>query len=270
MTNLQKGIKYCAIAFGIFIIIGILSAILSVVGIFTMLDGSNSGEKFSATYEDVRSIDIDVSYASILMEPGDEFSVVATDVSRKFSSNVKNGTLKIKEKRNWFLGGNTSGKIIVTIPKDTVLDNLSIDSGAGKIEIDKIFADQLEVSQGAGLLTIKEGDFSRTDIDGGAGKIDITSSILNNLELDAGVGQVEIEAMITGNSSIDCGVGEIQILLLGQREDYRIKAEKGVGSLKIDGNNYSDDASFGTGANFIELDGGVGSITINFNTPTVE
>ncbi len=269
MTNLQKGIKYCAIAFGIFLIVSILSAILSVAGIFTMIGTDESGENFTKTYENIRSIDIDVSYSSILIESGEEFRVDATNVSKKFSSNVKNDILKIREKRNWFWGGNSSGKIVITVPKDSVLHDLTIDSGAGKIEIDKVLADRLDVSQGAGLLSIREGDFSKTDIDGGAGKIEITSSILNNLELDAGVGKVEIEALITGNSSIDCGVGEISILLLGNREDYRIEAEKGVGSIKIDGNNYSNDTTVGRGDNLLELDGGVGSIIIDFSTPTV-
>ena len=266
MTNLQKGIKYCAIAFGIFLIVSILSAILGAVGIIDMITtgGARTGENFTKTYQDIRSIDIDVAYSDILITTGKEFKVEATNISRSFSSKVKNDTLKIKEKRNWFWMGNSSGKIIVTVPTDTVLQDVSIDSGAGRIELDKILASSLDISQGAGLLTIRDGDFSKTTIDGGAGKIEVSSSILNDLDLDAGVGKVDIEAMITGNSEIDSGVGEIHLRLLGEKEDYRIHADKGIGSLEIDDKNYSSDASFGSGSNFIELDGGVGSITIDF------
>jgi len=270
MTNLQKGIKYCAIAFGVFIIISIVSALLGVVGMISMITtgGSTSGESFTETYQDVHSIDIDISYSDILITTGEEFKVEATNISRSFSSKVKNDTLKIKEKKHWFWAGNSSGKIIVTIPTDDVLQDIEIDSGAGRVELDKILASNLDVSQGAGLLTIREGDFSKTSIDGGAGKIEISSSMLNNLELDAGVGKVDIEAMITGSSDIDSGVGEINLRLLGAKEDYRLKVEKGVGSLKIDDKSYSSDTSVGTGSNLIEIDGGVGSITIDF-IPTV-
>lgn len=271
MTNLQKGIKYGAIAFGIMLIVGIASAILSAVGIIDIIvtGGSEGGESFTETYQDVHSIDIDVHYSDILIESGDDFRVDATNVSRYFSSSEKNGTLKIKEKRNWFWMGNSFGRIVVTIPTDTILRNLEIDSGAGKIEIDKIVADQLEISQGAGVLKINEGDFLKTNIDGGAGKIDIDSSMLNNLDLDAGVGNIDIEAMLTGNSDIDSGVGEINLKLLGTKEDYRIHVEKGVGSIQIDGENYSKDASFGSGNNRIEIDGGVGSITVDFSSLSV-
>lgn len=272
MTNLQKGIKYCAIAFGVFIIVSILSVILGAVGIIDIITtgGSRTGESFTKTYQDIRSIDIDVAYSDILVTIGEEFKVEATNISRNFSSKVTNDTLKIKEKKNWFWMGNSSGKIIVTVPEDAVLQDVSIDSGAGRIALDKILASSLDVSQGAGLLTIRDGDFSRTNLDGGAGKIEVSSSILNNLELDAGVGKVDIEAMITGNSEIDSGVGEIHLRLLGEKEDYRIRADKGLGSLHIDGKSYSDNASFGNGSNFIEIDGGVGSIVVDFVSSATE
>lgn len=272
MTNLQKGIKYCAIAFGVFLIVSILSAILGAIGIIDMITtgGSTTGESFTKTYQDIRSIDIDVAYSDILITQGEEFKVDATNISRRFSATVKNDTLKIKEKRNWFWMGSRSGKIVVTVPETAVLQDVSIDSGAGRIELNKILASNLDVSQGAGLLTIRDGDFSSTSIDGGAGKIEVSSSILNRLELDAGVGQVDMEAMITGNSEIDSGVGEIRLRLLGEKEDYRIHADKGVGSLRIDGKNYSDNTSFGSGSNFIDIDGGVGSITVDFISSVTE
>lgn len=272
MTGLQKAIKYCAMGFGIFLIISIISAILGGIGIITMISGGKqgSGENFTETYNDLDSIDIDVSYSSIIVQPGKEFGVRAQNVSRKFSMDEKNGNLKIKEKKSWFWGSHSSGEIIITVPEKAVLDDLTIDSGAGKIEINQVTANQLDISQGAGVLTIRNGNFTKTDIDGGAGKIDISSSILHNLVLDAGVGKVDVEAMITGNSSIDCGVGGIYLRLLGSKEDYRIHVEKGLGSIKINGQSYNDDTSFGRGDNFIDMDGGIGSIVVDFAEPMDE
>ena len=270
MTGAQRIIKYIAIAFGAFLIANIVGAILMMFGVITSINfgEEKSRKNFISTYEEVSSIDLDTSFSNILIQPGDDFKGEATDVSNRFSSKLKNGTLSIQEKKQWFFGSTHSGEIVISIPEDIVLEKLAIDAGAGRVEIHKVIADQLDLSQGAGSLTIVDSDFTKSDIDGGAGKIEISSSILNNLDLDTGIGKVDIEAMITGNSDIDCGVGEIRLRLLGDRDGYQIQAEKGLGSIQIDGNDYSHDVSIGSGNNRIQLEGGVGSIIVEFSTST--
>ena len=120
------------------------------------------------------------------------------------------------------------------------------------------------MDHGAGILTITNSNFNNADIDGGAGKITINSSTLNNLDMDAGVGEVEIEANITGDSEINCGVGEVNITLLGNKDDYSIRTEKGIGSIKINNENQESNSVYGNGSNKIELEGGVGSISVSF------
>ena len=50
-----------------------------------------------------------------------------------------------------------------------------------------------------------------------------------------------------------------------QNDDYKFKVEKGLGSLTVNGNSYSEDFEVGEGTNIIDIDGGVGSIIINTN-----
>ena len=76
--------------------------------------------------------------------------------------------------------------------------------------------------------------------------------------------RVNIEAEITGISKIDAGVGEINIKLLGNKEDYRINTETGIGSITIDNKKYYNNASFGTGINTIRVSGGIGNVKVDF------
>lgn len=90
---------------------------------------------------------------------------------------------------------------------------------------------------GHGKLNIENSNFERTKINAGAGETVINESRLNDLKLEAGVGRIEINGDITGESKIECGIGAVEIVLSQSEENYKILAEKGVGSLKIKGNS---------------------------------
>lgn len=261
MSNIQKAIKIGAICFAIFIIVSIVNGILFGINLFVGWDKDYDKIEFSQNYQNIQKIDFDVSSAEITVKSGTRFMVEATNVSDAFSSTEKNGTLYIKEK-NHFWGRKTSGKIIVTIPTNSNVEELKISSGAGKIEINDVTINKAMISQGAGLLKITNAIFIETDIDGGAGEMNISSSVLQNLDLDAGVGKVFIDGEIFGVSKIDCGVGELK-LKLGNKEKYNLKLEKGIGTIQIDGIEYKN-TELGSGQNKIDIEGGIGSIQIEF------
>ena len=48
------------------------------------------------------------------------------------------------------------------------------------------------------------------------------------------------------------------------KDDYCIILDKGLGNATINGKNMSDDTTYGTGENKLDIDGGVGSIQIDF------
>lgn len=115
-----------------------------------------------------------------------------------------------------------------------------------------------------GKLEIANCKFNETKIEAGAGETKIIETYLNDLRLDAGVGRIEIDGDITGNSKIACGIGETDIKLKQGEEQYKIIAEKGIGSLKIKGQEQGSETTFGSGKNEIKIDGGIGSIKIDF------
>ena len=266
MTCMQKVIKVLAIWLAIFIILNIVRGIvfgISLIGGVERKSNKNT-TTFMQTYENVNNIEIETVSANLIIKSGEEFKVEAYDMKNNFTSKLRNGTLKVEETKMWNLLNNLSGTITIYIPED--INRLKVDSGAGKIEVDDINVNYAKIDQGAGKLTIQNSKFNSSDIDGGAGEISIKSSELSNLKLDAGVGKIDLEAKILGNSKIECGVGEMNINLLGTEEDYSITAEKGIGRLQIKGIERS---SYGTGNNKIKLEGGIGSIEVNFKDENI-
>lgn len=261
MNQAQKTIKILAICLAIFIMISIFNGIFYAIQWVGGFGFSSSGEFYKHTYTDIQNIKIDINASNVIIEEGNELSVEANNVSRSFQTSVKNKTLEVKEKFNWFQR-HYKGEIIITIPKTADLESLKIDTGAGKITIDQISANRLKIDHGAGYLKMTNSIFKEADIDGGAGLLEITSSTLRDLNLDAGVGKVTLGENIYGKSKIDCGVGEMNFLLK-KKEDYTIEVEKGIGTVKIDGQEVKSQ-KIGTGNNLLDIHGGIGSININF------
>ena len=55
------------------------------------------------------------------------------------------------------------------------------------------------------------------------------------------------------------------MILLGSKDDYKIELDKGVGEARLDGESMRDDSVHGSGENFIQIDGGIGEINIEFS-----
>ena len=78
-----------------------------------------------------------------------------------------------------------------------------------------------------------------------------------------GVEKFNLTNKITENIKVDDEVGKININLIGSKQEYAIKIEKGIGQISID-NKEVNNGNYGNGSNYIDIDGGVGSIDIKF------
>lgn len=279
MNTFQKIIKALAIALAVFIIFSIVTIVFGIVTTIAKvtfladlitIDKSeviNYTEEYDI--EQINSLYVDSSIAKLEIYESDKIAVEATDVTKKFSSKVENGKLVIKEtaKTNISINGQVNPVIKLYIPKGFVFDNVDIDSGVGDTTIESLQADVVEMSTGVGNLTIDYIDVkSKIDIESGVGKLNIKNSILNNLSFEAGVGEYNITTYLTGNSEFDCGVGNGTIVLNDfNEENSKIKIDKGLGNININGQSYSDSQVYGNGANIIDINGGVGNINITIN-----
>lgn len=267
MTGFQKVIKYCAIAFALFLIISIISGIVGAVGAlvyWTKGDADAVGSMHSYEVSNqVQNLDLEISAAELKIVSGDHFQV---DSNHNYLSvKEENGTLRISEKKV-FTGVSGKGvQVVVTVPEGFVFDEASIETGAGKVSINTLSADELTMELGAGQTTIETLNIlTRGSLSTGAGEVIIRGGEMRNLTLDHGVGKLRLQGRLEGVCDVDFGIGEAELKLLGSAEDYKITLDKGLGTATLNGTPMVDDSVYGTGPNRINLEGGIGSIRVRF------
>ena len=265
MTTFQKVIKYLAMAFAIFLTVSIIGGVLSMFGLFGGFlggDAVNDDIKIYAVSSDISNLEVKINAADFTIKQGERFSVESN--LKHLTVEDKNGVLTIKETKK-FSSTYTGAVLTLYIPADTVFEKANITTGAGRLTVDCLSAATMNFELGAGEVTIDTlVATSDIDIDGGAGKITISSGALHNLDLDMGVGQLNLTSSLAGESDFDLGVGESNITVIGNKDDYRLDIEKGIGDITVDGTSVSNIKGQGNGNNGIEVSGGIGAINLKF------
>ena len=274
MTTLQKVIKYLAIAFAIFLIVTIIGAVLGAVGLlgvlFTKDDATQEADigdmkTYSITSE-IHSLNIRINAADFCIKDGTVFSVESN--LKNLGVVDQNGTLTIHDPTKIKLNTSSAYEnavLTIYIPSGTVFEKVNIHTGAGKFTVDSLSADTVDFELGAGDVSINTLVAAKSaDIEGGAGRITISGGALKNLDLEMGVGQLNLTSALTGECQLDLGIGESNITLTGNRENYKLDLEKGIGNITVDGERVSDYGSSGNGTAKVEISGGIGSIHVRF------
>lgn len=277
MTTAQKVIKYMATAFAIFLVITIVLTILG--GVYSLLTALKLINKknnddvvledvkvISSDVEEVSTLKIDLSCTNLNIKVGEDFKVETNNSKITFEEN--DGSVKIKEEnRKWLNSKNVTSNLIIYIPENMAqIDEIKISTGAGKINIEKLNAQSLYLELGAGDVYIENVIVTKeAKIDGGVGKNEFKSCEINNLKANLGVGGFVFDGKLIGKNKIDSGVGSIDISLMGKKENYTVGVDKGVGNITIDGQKVEKEGTYGNGENYIEIDGGIGEIKLNYN-----
>lgn len=274
MTQIQKVIKYIAVSFAILLIITITSGILTAAYLFLDTFGLINKNNDVITSElktinkdinEISTLNIDLAYTNLYIKTGSEFEIKTNNKNIKYEEN--NNSINIKEKNKVVLSTkNIESKLIIYIPTDiNIIDEVNIDVGAGKINIEELNVNDLYFDLGAGEVHIKDVIAkNKSTIDGGVGKTELINCELNNLKANLGIGEFTYNGILYGNSYIDSGIGRTSLNLKNTKESYTIKASKGIGSINIDSEEIKSDVLYGSGVNYLELDGGIGEIKINF------
>ena len=271
MTTMQKIIKYLAIAFGAFLIVSIASGVF---GLFSVIAGvtswTNNREStveiqdsaFSGVFsDDVQILDMEIGAADIRIVVGDEL-YVETD-NPYITAEEVNGTLVIKEKSH--ISDLDGSKLTIYIPEEMVFTKANITTGAGRIDAEQLSCRKLNMELGAGMAEFQDLTVTdKADIEGGAGQIVIHNGKLNDLSFEMGLGEGDVAAALTGNCEITAGIGALYLTVLGDEDDYTIHAEQGIGRVEVENRVISGDTTIGSGSNRLELEGGIGNITVDF------
>ena len=275
MTTFQKVIKYLAMAFAIFLIVTIIGGILNAIGLFGGFFAGDAVTEDMQTYSvstDIRNLDIEINAADFYIKEGEAFSVESNLKNLKVDDSDGRLTIRDLTKNNFF-GGNPYGNAVLTIyvPTGTVFGNIHLITGAGRVTVESLSAETIDFVFGAGEVSISSIVATKSaDIEGGAGRITISSGALNNLDMDMGVGELNLTSALSGECRLDMGIGESNITLIGNKNDYKLELEKGLGSVSVDGKDVSDFGSSGNGTNTIVIKGGIGAINVKFEDAKTE
>ena len=271
MTSAQKIIKYLALCLATFLIFLIISSLLGVFySVSKILDIQKDNEvtmdKMSTVNfktDDISSLDINLLFTNLIIKQGNNLHFETNNEKVHFDE--ENNSLKIKEdSRNW-LSQNNKGDLILYLPENSQFKTVEIQVGAGKIQIENLVTDFLSLELGAGETSIQRLNVSENcKIESGAGKVSLLDGRIKNLDLDLGVGKFELISSLLGSNKINAGIGSLELNLLGNKKDYLIKADKGIGTIHVDEAVVSDDSTIGTGENTIKIDGGIGNIDVSF------
>lgn len=274
MTTAQKVIKYIATAFAVFLIITIISAILSggyaLLNAFGLIHTNNNIvtedlKVISNEVKEISTLKLDLSFTNLEIKTGDNFKVETNNSKITFTNN--NGSVKIKEENhNWLTNNNRVSNLIIYLPEDMIsLDETKIETGAGNINIESLNSQSLYLELGAGDVKIENLTVTEeAKIDGGVGRTELKSCKISNLKANLGMGEFVFNGILTGKSEIDSGVGNININLMDNKKNYKIDVSKGLGNVTFDGQKLEMYRVYGTGENYLDIDGGIGEIKIDF------
>lgn len=212
-------------------------------------EGGHGAGDGSVPSGSVRELEVDISAASVMIQTGDAFDLAVTG-SPRYKSECSGSTWKIETEDSWKPQSWDNVSFVLTIPYGTVFDEVELNIGAGTMAVDGISCSEADIEVGAGTMTLKNFTCSgKSEFDVGVGTLAVNGGALN------------------GRNEISCGMGTIT-MKLARPAQYGYAVDCAMGTVKIDGDNYSGmgaNAEAGRGAQvFYDVDCGMGTIKIDF------
>ncbi|MCI9613614.1 MAG: DUF4097 domain-containing protein [Dorea sp.] len=253
------GFVCCAIAWGMGVTTGMLNDRFPYGIGWVEADGPTAAaEDIHESFEGVKEIDMELAAGKVIFVEGSGDSVhVDTDnLSKKlgFKCYMDDGELKMTSKKRLHTLNGIKGTITVTLPKDRMFEEVWLGIGAGSMEMEAVNATELYVGVGAG-------------------EVIISSFQADEAEFDCGAGTIEARGEVKNSADLKCGVGSIVYTAFGEEKEYNYEIECGIGEVICGSHSYSGlgrEQSFDNGADKeISVEGGIGSVTINFEDRTL-
>lgn len=234
MTEIQKIIKYCALALAIFLIFIIVTTIANVgYNILEKTDLINDSNSkllknnivISNNESEIREIDIDIKSSNIILKTAENFKVETNNKDIKYS--YEDGKVLIKQNNvnKWYLNKNNNSKLIFYIPNEISLEKINLNNNVGDVKI----------------------DFEK----------------ISNLNIDLDVGDIFVKSMLGGKNIIKSNIGDINLELLLKQEDYKFEFDKDIGEVKLNNNKIKRDIITGDRNNNLKIKTNIGDIKIN-------
>lgn len=278
MRTAHTAIKVLALCLAGLIIASIVTAVVGAFSLVGVLVGDESGvhkevetiwQEEVSERQRIKNLEISVGATKVQMVDSREDEQVRVETNNEhITSWEENGTLQVVEKSHWSLTQFWKDcEVVIYVPENVKFEDVKISTGAGTLTAERLIAKRVKLELGAGKTSIGRLEASESvKVDGGAGVTEIRQGDLNNLKFDLGAGKSEVRARVRGDSKIDSGVGKLDLTLIGDEADYKLTIDKGLGSVKLNGEKQADETVYGQGRNLVRISSGVGAVDIKIVT----
>lgn len=185
--------------------------------------------KTHAELEEFEAISADSNIMDITIEAGTAYAI-----SCRYSDgyepdyNVKEGTLTVTQKQKYrWSEGNITCEVIVTVPQNKIMKNLTIISDVGDIDIKNIECELFDYRGDVGDLMIEHCIFDLVKIETDVGDIDCKRSQFDNMTIQSDTGDVEVD------SAVD--LSDYSIELTSDIEDIEVNGREEGGNYNVSG-----------------------------------
>ena len=271
MNGIQKVIKYCAMAFAIFLTVVIFGSIVSVVlGVTTGIAGVNflmgeDKERIDLAQEytleeahslGIQSVLVDCN-AEITVKQGEKLAIEASNVTDEYEIRCANGKFSIVQDApgiqvKWLFVFNDATEretVVVTIPEAFQPEQVKVNSGSGKVVLEAFQTDTLMIDSGSGNVAVSDVETKRIDIDSGSGRVTLRNTNAEETGLITGSGGISVEDAVLGILRLDSGSGSVTMRNVIAE---KAKVDSGSGSVLVEG-TLTGTCEFETGSGSLNL-----------------
>lgn len=213
---------------------------------------SVSGESNDG-YTGIRELDVEVGRAAVVIR---EFEGAGIQVDgsqlnsrQNFQCKQDGEELKIEVMGDRSEVSPNEGTVYIYVPRDSTFAEVSLEVGAGILEIETMKASSVDIAVGAGEVIAERVQANELSV-----------------ECDAGV--VELSGKVEREADFTCGIGSMTLTLDGKQSDFNYELECGVGSIQLGDSDYSglyrEQVVNNRQDRKIDVECGVGSIEIDF------
>lgn len=250
MNDVQKVIKYLATLFA-FILIGFIFYIPILVGTEIYKSITNEIKKEDKLLKEpvkkvindleFSKINIDINTCNLSIDSGEEFKIITND--EKLTTSLDETVLNI-ESDNKNIFNKNKCKLDIVIPGEFI-NTLNVKNKYGDIKLNGLVLNEISINNNIG-------------------DIDINKSKFSNILINNSVGNIDVDVDINEALNVTSAIGDVTLMINDKIDNYKSNVTKKIGSILIDGVNYSNDISLGNGDKKIDINSTIGGVSLNF------
>ena len=209
-------------------------------------DTSSNIYTYNEEVERFTNIEVQVNVIDVYIQSGDKYEVkIECDERVKPELEIKDNILILKSLQDVNnIPYNTKNVCYITVPADTELGSININSDVGDVQIDNTLAQNIILTVSVGDVMVNGSDIKTCDIDASVGDVTLTDTKFDNIQAQVDTGDTQItttENLSDYSFDIKTAVGDININNDEYEEKYtktgsadkQIKVTSSVGYVKV-------------------------------------